>query len=450
MPRRAMSTAYRIAGFYAATFAAATLFLGIAAYLVAHRALQHQLDQRVAGEMAELQQVHERGGLPGLLETVAAREKLSARNLGYMITDPSGRRLSGELNTDAPPKGWSYAQFLDAHNSDDTARVLAVALPGGYRLAVGADPEPIEEIDETIVQLFALVFGLMLIAGVAGSYVLGGLVKRRLDEVSQVANAIIDGDLNRRMPVSASGDEFDRLSATLNRMLDRIQSLMAKVRQASSDIAHDLRTPLTRMRQQIEAALAAHPSPKDRATLEEASDNIDQVLSLFSAILRIAEVEAGALRRTFKAVDLSGLTQAVTEGFGPPAEDCSKQLSAEVEDGIVVPGDRDLLAQALSNLLDNALAHTPAGTRISVGLTCRDGEARLSVIDNGPGVPDAERERLLERFTRLEHSRSSPGHGLGLSLVAAVAAAHGGDVSIENGAPGLIVRLSLPVAKRAC
>jgi signal transduction histidine kinase len=448
MPRRVTRTAYRIATFYAVTFAVATILLGIAANYAAHRALKGQLDDRLRAEVAELRELYDRAGVHAVAEIVASREHLGGRSIGYMVLDSSGHRLSGELNTNVPPIGWSSLPFKDANAGDDEARVLAVRLPDGNELVVGEDAGPLEQIDETFIELFAAAFGLMLIVGITGSYFLGRATNRRLEEVNAVASAIIDGDLSRRMPITAKDDEFDRLSGTLNRMLERIQVLMTNLRQVTGDIAHDLRTPLTRTRQKIEAALVGRPSQKDREALEEAAENVDQVLSLFSAILRIAEVEAGALQRGFARVDLSDLARGIADSFATPADDSGKKLTSRIQSGIVVLGDRDLLAQALTNLLDNALVHTPAGTDVSVELIETRGVATLSVVDTGPGVPEAERERMFHRFTRLERSRSTPGHGLGLALVAAVGAAHGGDIRAQDAHPGLAVGLRLRTIRK--
>ncbi|MCY7398942.1 MAG: HAMP domain-containing protein [Sphingomonas bacterium] len=446
MPRRAVSTAYRIAGFFSISFAVATILLGTAVYLVSHDALQNQLDERIESEMASLLRIYKAGGQSRLVEAVVAREEIrGARNLGYVVTDTSRRRLAGRLNTEIPPPGWSKIPFRDRPESDDYARALSVGLNQGGSLIVAADGEPIEQIDETMISLFAAAFGLMLLVGIAGSYILGSFIRGRLDQLNRAAEDIIEGDLGRRMPIRSGGDEFDRLSTTLNRMLDRIGTLMNNLRQVSSDIAHDLRTPLSHIHQQLETALVSPPGERDRAAVARAIASLDEVLKLFEATLRIAEVEGGALRRSFKDVDLSKLVAGVAEGFAPAVEDGGRSLSNAIKPNIVVKGDRDLLAQALANLIDNALLHTPAGTTVWVELARHNGGPTLSVVDNGLGVPDEERTRLLQRFTRLERSRSSRGHGLGLSLVAAIAATHDAELTLDDANPGLAVRLAFPI-----
>jgi signal transduction histidine kinase len=279
--------------------------------------------------------------------------------------------------------------------------------------------------------------------GVAGGFALSGDVRRRLAAISGTAEAIIDGDLARRVPVRGADDELDRLALTFNRMLDRISALMESLKQVSNDIAHDLRTPLTRLRQKLEAGLAA-PQERD-AALESALTDLDSILDTFAALLRIAQIESGARRAAFRPCDLAALAQTVTDAFAPSAEDAHQSLKLAVEAPAVVDGYAELLTQMLVNLVENALRHAGENAAIAVRVGWRGGPT-LSVIDDGPGVPEAERERLFDRFYRLERSRSTPGSGLGLALVAAVAKLHGAAVSLEAAGPGLEARVSFPEA----
>jgi signal transduction histidine kinase len=268
-------------------------------------------------------------------------------------------------------------------------------------------------------------------------------VHRRLAAISGTAEAIIDGDLGRRVPVRGSNDDLDRLAITFNRMLDRIATLMESLKQVSSDIAHDLRTPLTRLRQKLEAGLAV---PGDRAhALEGALVDLDSILDTFAGLLRIAQIESGARRAAFRSSDLSAIGHTVVEAFAPSAEDAQQTLRLEGDASVPVVGDPELLTQMLVNLVENALRHAGPGTDIRVTASRGESAATLAVIDNGPGVPSQDRERLFDRFYRLERSRSTPGSGLGLALVAAVARLHGAEVRLIAAEPGLEARVTFPV-----
>jgi signal transduction histidine kinase len=269
---------------------------------------------------------------------------------------------------------------------------------------------------------------------------LGAYLRRRLQAIAGTAEAIIGGDMERRIPVGPRNDEFDRLARSLNAMLERIAGLLDNVRQVSSDVAHDLRTPLARLRNQLETGLAGDRS----GVVADAIRRVDELLSLFAAILRIAEVESGNIRALFGRVDLSALLRELAESFAPAMADQGHELSWSVDPGLVTHGDRELIAQAVINLLDNAQRHTPKGTGIRLALHAADGRVRLSVADKGPGVPVSDRELIVRRFTRLDQSRTTPGHGLGLNLVAAVARLHSAGLDFEDNRPGLVVTLDFP------
>jgi signal transduction histidine kinase len=279
---------------------------------------------------------------------------------------------------------------------------------------------------------------------------MGHSMSNRIGEINRAVRRIMAGDLSQRMPGNRSGDEFDRLTDNLNLMLDRIEGLMDGVRQVSDNIAHDLKTPLARMRNRLEELQrhlgGDHPiGPEEaRRTVEDAIREADALLGTFGALLRIARIEASARREGFTDVDLAALVGDVAELYEPLAEERGQRLEVAVSAAPAVHGDRDLLFQALANLVDNAIKYAPDGGRIGVTLQ-REGEATVvSVIDNGPGVAPQDRERVFERFWRADDSRTTPGSGLGLSLVEAVVALHGGEVELDDAKPGLEVRLRLP------
>ncbi len=272
---------------------------------------------------------------------------------------------------------------------------------------------------------------------------------RRIETINATSRDIMSGDLSRRIPTRGSGDELDRLAGSLNAMLDRIQSLMEGVRQVSDNIAHDLRTPLARLRNRLEtAALPETDPPASRAALESALAEADALLGTFNALLRIARIEARERRAAFADVDLGELIGDVGELYEPLAEQKRQTLLTDSSAAVIV-GDRDLLFQALANLLDNAIKYTPAGGNIRVGLSTAGAGVELTVADDGPGIPEAFRERVLRRFFRLDPSRPSGGSGLGLSLVAAVADLHGATLRLDDMRPGLKVTLRFAAPRAA-
>ena len=436
------SAAYRIAFVYSAAFALAIVLLGAAVFLVADAEFRQQRDQGIAEESAELARTLRTEGWQELVEAITTREAGGAgRTYGYAVFGRDGRRLAGSLDTPRPAPGWRDIVFRDPHEGPDPARALAKPLPGDRLLVVAVDSEPLERIDGTILILFGVAFAVILLLGFGGALILGGYLRRRLSRITGTAQSIVGGDLDRRMPVGPRGDEFDVLASSLNAMLDRIAQLMENLQQVSSDVAHDLRTPLTRLRTSLERAL---DNPADPAPLEEAVRQSDAMLSLFAAILRISEVEGLALERSFTAVDVAAVARDIGDTYAPAIADGGRTLECVIAQDLWVTGDRELISQALINLLDNAQLHTPSGTRITLLADRQGTTVRLSVHDTGPGVPEADRERIARRFVRLAASRSTPGNGLGLNLVSAIAAAHGGTMQVGDAQPGLTATLSLP------
>ncbi|MEO8373958.1 MAG: HAMP domain-containing sensor histidine kinase [Sphingomonas bacterium] len=448
MHRLVASAAYRIAFTYSLALALAIIALGCAVYFAADANFRGQQDGAIADESAGLVRDFTDEGIGELRTEIAAREAGSSTNaFGYALFDARGRRIAGALDTPRPPAGWHDIIFIDPQEGPDPARAYARDLSGGMRLVVATDSEAVERIDATILALFSGAFVLVILLGVVGALILGGYLRRRLDRISGTAQAIVSGDLERRIPVSARDDEFDQLARALNAMLDRIAHLLDNLRQVSSDVAHDLRTPLARLRNQLAETLdSGGNAAVTRPALKRAIGQSDDLLALFAAILRISEVEGGALSKTFARIDLSGLVGDLSDSYAPAVSDDGRTLECEIEPGIALHGDRELVAQAVINLLDNAQRHTPPGTRITVAVAA-DGEwIKLSVADNGPGVAVEDRPRIVRRFTRLDSSRTTPGHGLGLNLVEVIAQAHGGSLSIDDNTPGLRVTMVLPRA----
>jgi hypothetical protein len=440
------STAFRSAAFFSMAFTVLMLVLGTGMYWAVRRELAYELDQRVITERAAiLREAADSGGLARTIRLRAAQERSDMR---YALLDAGGREVAGQPIAAVPPAGWSSMNFPKKSGRPDDTRAFASRTADGGLLIVGSDPEAIEKLDERMVPLFAAAFGLIVAIGVAGAFLLGRGLQRRLDTINRTAEAIIAGDLTQRMPMRGSGDEFDRLSTTLNAMLDRIDGLLGNLRQVSGDIAHDLRTPLTRLRQKLELAAGGPDEPAPlKGAVHEAIEQTDDMLALFAGILGISEIEAGGAGVRMARVDLSALVTDLADSYLPSAEDGGRVLSRDIAPGIFIEGNRELLAQAGVNLLDNALRHTPAGTAIGISLAARGDDVVLAVSDRGPGIPAAERERMFTRFTRLESSRSTPGHGLGLSLVAAIARAHGGSATLDDHHPGAIAMITLRTSR---
>ncbi|MDX5985528.1 sensor histidine kinase [Sphingomonas echinoides] len=433
------SAAYRIAFTYSAAFTLAILLLGVAIYIAADAQFRRQQDAALVDEASALAHEYNEGDLPEIRHAIARREGSNTINAyGYALFDRTGHRVGGGLNTRKPPVGLQDIVFVDPVEGADHARAYATDLTRGLRLVVARDSESLEGIDQTIVLIFGGAFVLVIGLSVFGALLLGGYLQRRLDGISGVARAIMAGDMAQRVPLSDRRDEFDAVGSALNTMLDRIGQLMDNLRQVSSDVAHDLRTPLLRLRNQLEQ-VGQVPGAAERA-IEQG----DAVLALFAALLRIAEVEGGALARSFVATDMTLVVTEIAESYAPAFADSGRTLGWSVAPGITVLGDRELIAQALINLLDNALLHTPPGTPVAVSLEADAHVATVSVADAGPGVPPGDHARILQRFARGEASRTTPGNGLGLSLVAAVTAAHGGTIAVDDNRPGLRVTLRIP------
>jgi signal transduction histidine kinase len=290
-------------------------------------------------------------------------------------------------------------------------------------------------------------FAAAILLAVAGGALVSRSFLRRTDAMAKACRGIMDGNLKLRLPVRGTKDELDRLAETINEMLFRIAALMQNLSQVSNDIAHDLRTPVTHLRHRLERARAESKTTEDHGVaLEAAIAKADEILGLFTALLRIAQIEGGARRAAFAPLELDALLVQMREIFEPVADEAGHILQLSVTGTAIIRGDRQLLVQLFSNLIENAIVHTPAGTCISLSLTVAEGRAVVRVSDDGPGVPREEHEKLFRRLYRREASRTQPGYGLGLSLATAIAELHGAAIRILDGAgPGLTVEISFPL-----
>ena len=415
--------------------------------------LERQTNETIQVEIDGLFEQYERRNLQGLADIIAERVQRDDENRSvYLLADTFGRPLAGNVRSwprelDNLTDQWIDFVKPDENGAQTPVRAGVVRIGPGLRLLVGRDIRELAEIRQVFKR--ASIYGLTLTMGLA---LLGGVLmalsaRRRLAELNRTTRRIMAGDLSQRAPIKGTRDEHDELATNINAMLDQIEGLLAGMRHVGDSVAHDLRGPLTRLRNRLETvATAAHPRREDIA---ECVEQVEHVLDTFNALLRIARVESGAHRSAFAGVDLERTVRDVCELYQAAADDRQIALVCDVRAAVEVFGDRELLAQALTNLLDNAVKYTPAGGKVTVTLERTDDTARIHVADSGPGVPAADRERVLQRFTRLDQARSQPGNGLGLALVKAVALQHHGRLALGDNAPGLIVTIEIPALVRA-
>ncbi|HEV2701997.1 MAG TPA: HAMP domain-containing sensor histidine kinase [Steroidobacteraceae bacterium] len=391
-------------------------------------------------------------GLPEAIEVVQQRLGTPATAATFthrflpdtymVIEDSSGRVLAGNL----PFVHCAARPFMQAlpvpggHHHPQMVLGRCAPLTASTLLFVGRDTFTMYATRERILHAFAWVaLGTCAFAMLAGLF-LGRRFMARVDAITQTCERVISGNLNERIPVRGRGDEWDRLARAINEMLDRISSLLENLQQVSSDVAHDLRTPLTRLRNRLESAREKSTGVVDySAAINSALEDTDRLLSLFSALLRISQIEAGTRVQSFAPVALSDLLERLFQLYLPVAEDCGHVLARDLRQGLTLRGDAELLTQLFSNLIENALRHTPAGTHIRLAAACADGDCSASVTDDGPGVPPEDLGKVTRRFYRGSSSRSSEGHGLGLSLVAAIAQLHAAKLQLADAGPGLRV-----------
>jgi signal transduction histidine kinase len=418
-------------------------------YLIVGKEMEIEFDGRIRDEATGLRIYYQANGLERLTEQVRIRT-FEAASLDYRLEDGAGSLLAGNLpsaQAGGDEKGEHWARLAEpkggAEPGRDWERALVIQLDGGAVLVVGQDLVGIKAAKQAVLIAFGWALAVALALGLTGGLVVSAAFLRRIDDMTTAARQIIAGDLGRRIPVARQDDDLGRLASTFNQMLDRIGSLLDANRQVSNDIAHDLRSPLARVLRRLEATRPRMSgSPENERAIDAAIDDIHGIIRTFSALLRIGQIETGSRRAGFKVVSLSAIALEVAEAFQPAAIDDNKSLSTNIRDEFVMLGDQELLKQLVANLIDNAIRHTPAGSHIEVAVTAHDDGALLIVADDGPGVPLAERKRIFERFYRVDRARETPGDGLGLSLVAAIADLHGAQASAASSEPGLEVTVA--------
>jgi signal transduction histidine kinase len=446
------TSSFRLALIYLGLFGVSALVLLGYLYWATSGFLEEQVEETVAAEIEGLVEQYKSQGLGRLHQVIERRAAANPnRQSVYLLTSPFGHHLAG--NIDRWPvaaigdDGWITfkIEVTPAENTLERRHVRAQVflLTGGFRLLVGREVEDRMAVQGLIRRTLIWGLALTLLLGLGGGFLMSRGMLRRVDEINRTTRRIMAGDLGQRIEHRGSRDEFDQLAANLNAMLDQIERLLEGMRQVSDNVAHDLRTPLNRLRSRIEVGLLRDlDAEQARALLEQTLSDAEALILTFNALLAIARAEAGSERSPFEPVDVCALVADVVELYAPLAEDKGITLTHSCERQLEVNGNRELLAQALANLLDNAIKYTQDGGRVELRARTTAAGVEVVVADNGPGVPAEQRETVQERFVRLEDHRGTPGSGLGLSLVRAVARLHGATLSLADNRPGLRVVLS--------
>lgn len=438
------SSTLRLAFVYIALFAVAIFGLFGYVYRSTVVSVGRVADREISTEAAAFAEAYEHSGLDGVSGMVARRMRdRYFRNWSFLLADASSARIAGNVPTwpQAASAGAGWAEIVSPDGSH--WRATYRTLPNGDRLLVGRKIEDLHGFARSILIAVLWATGLLILLAAAAGISTSRRSVARIEAINATSRRIMQAGLGQRIPRRGSGDEWDELSDNLNSMLDRIEELVEANRQVSDNVAHDLRTPLTRMRGRLERALGRRlDRAQYQALIGDTIAELDEILRTFASLLRISQIEAHDRNAGFRVVELSDLAREVVELFDAAAEERQVRLRLEAADGVRALGDRDLLFEALSNLIDNAIKHGGGEVRVAVRGT--PGGPLVTVADRGPGIPPEERKRVLKRFYRLERSRSTPGNGLGLSLVAAVAHLHAARIEMADNAPGLSITLGFP------
>jgi signal transduction histidine kinase len=444
------STPFRLALTFAFLFMLAFVLSGAIVYQMMSANLAERLDETIRETYSVVAATYAGNDLEDLLATIESHAKLSPKKKQlFSLTDAAGNRLAGNFTAAGLPDGFSmFDAVLPGVPPDTEYRAYSGSI-GGNNLTVAFSLSETEELEQVALMSFG--WATLIITGlaVAGGALLASRVQRRLDGIAATMVDVSHGRLDTRIPLTGKGDDIDIVSKQVNAALDRLAALVEGMKQVSANIAHDLKTPLNRLQMILDSASEKTLSGQNVAgELAEAHAESLQINETFDALLRIAQIEAGARRARFTDVDLGEILKTIAEIYADVAEDDGKSLSLaqrqETTDRI--HGDRELLTQMFANLVENALRHCPSGTSIKLSVTRQGERVVASVADNGPGIPAVEREKVFQRLYRLDHSRSTPGSGLGLSLVRAIADLHGATITLDDCRPGLEVAVSFPIA----
>jgi signal transduction histidine kinase len=443
--------AFRITLIFVFFYAVTATVLVAFTWWNSQRVLDSQTDQTIEAEVSGLRDIYLRQGVIGLSDVITSRVAQHGNGI-YYLQSPNDAVIAGNL-LGVPESAKSYGGFFEfeyqrAQQNETvtrTARGEGFTLPGGYILLVARDITDQKVARKKFLTTIPWSVGLMLLLGIGGGILLSRNILRRLDAITRTSSAIVAGDFSRRVPLTTSHDEFDTLAENLNVMLERTERLMKGMREVVDSVAHDLRTPLNRLRNRLEdMQRKLNPDDPHLDDIDSAIAETDRLIGTFNALLLIAEADSGMTRGTMAAIDLSAIVADVTDLYAPLAEEKEIVLDVAPSGVLTVEGNRSLVSQALANLIDNAIKYTPSGGHIWVSAAETPTGIEMTVADNGPGIPEEDRPRVLERFVRLEKSRNSPGTGLGLSLVAAVARMHEAKLTLGDNAPGLKTTITFP------
>jgi signal transduction histidine kinase len=456
------TTTFKLTLVYLTVFALFAVFLLAYFAFNTRRLITDQINETVDAEITGLSEQYRQGGIRRLVVVIDARARRPGSSL-YLVTTFAGEALAGNVTALEPGildnPGWietAYRRLDEAEgpgHPEHHALVRVFQLPGGFRLLVGRDLDERERLYHIILDAGRWSIAIVIILGLAGGLFVTRRVLRRVDAMTETTRTIMAGDLGERLPVAGTGDELDRLAENLNVMLERIEALMHGLKEVSDNIAHDLKTPLTRLRNRSEQALrTANSEAEYRAAIEATIEESDGLIATFNALLMIARAESGQARDDMSEFDAAEIAHDIGELYEPLAEEKGIALKVEADTAAPVKGNRELVSQALANLVDNAIKYAEphdllvngAMPEIVVRALSQGDRILLTVADSGPGIPEADRTRVVERFVRLEQSRSQPGSGLGLSLASAVARLHGGELTLEDNHPGLKSVIALP------
>ena len=451
-PRVYRTTTFKMALVYLVFFGISSFALLGFVYWSTAGISTSQTDKIIDAEITGLAEQYRANGMPGVVEIVRERAKNQRQSL-YLLVNLARQTLAGNLTTwpdvETEEGGWlefPYTRPVGGKSVTHQARARHLVLGGGFQLLVGRDVQERLRIERIMQTSLAWAVALTLGLGLIGGLFMSRNLLRRVEVINRTSRDIMAGDLHQRIPVSGSEDELDRLAKNLNDMLEQIERLVVGMRQVTDNIAHDLRSPLNRLRSRLEVTLMSDSSQEDyKLALTQTVEEVEGVLETFNALLNIAKAESGGPDEAFEPVNISRLAEDMAELYDPVAEDKSITLQTEIADGLSILGNAQLLSQALANLLDNGVKYTPAGGAINLLLRPDETGVELIVADSGPGIPADDRDRVLDRFVRLESHRNSLGSGLGLSLVKAVAQRHDARLSLDNNLPGLRVSLRFPL-----
>ncbi len=454
LPKLLRTSAFQLALLYTLLFAASVFILLGFIYWATVGFMSDQVDETIQAEIQGLAEQYRRQGLRGMVSVMNER----------VLNDPQGESIYLLVNADVQPQAGNLNEWPALVDDDDgwisfylnrsggrfaaphMARARVFTLRGGYRLLVGRDVFALFRVRELIQRSLAWGVAITLALAIVGGAALARGTRRRIEAITSTSRQIMQGDLSLRVPIRGTGDDFDELADHLNRMLDQIESLMAGVRHVSDNIAHDLRTPLTRMRSRLELLQSKTLEEESRQIVQDIIAEADHLLVTFNALLRIARIESGGYSSRFEDVDLYELVLDAADLYEAVAADKQQNLAMDLAKGIVIKGDRDLLFQAIANLLDNAIKYTPEGGSVGIRLRAFDNVV-ISVWDEGPGIAPEEVEKVTQRFYRVDKTRGLPGNGLGLSMVKAVCEMHKGQLVLKDNQPGLRAELHMPYVK---